>query len=101
MLVSIHLSLAAVTKTPELALDPQESKQLAVASAAVASMYAVEIDPKMVAWANLIGAVGMVYIPRAYLIADRRKKERGPRPEPASTRTGPTPYDPTLQVPLG
>lgn len=64
LLYSIHAGVAGFTKIEELAIDREESKQIAEALADVASHYNTVIDPKTMAWAGLLGAVATVYGPR-------------------------------------
>jgi hypothetical protein len=73
--------LAGIAKTPELAIDKQESDALADASAKVAELYDVSADPKTVAWCNLAMTVGMIYGTRFIAISARRKNERSKRRE--------------------
>lgn len=76
-LVGIHALLAVSTKTPELALEPDESKPLAQAVAEVAKHYDIPgLDAKTVAWMGLIMVAGKIYVPRAVLISQRLEQER-------------------------
>lgn len=79
ILFSVHLALGAVTKTPELALDISEARELAKAAAAVQSHYETVIDPKLMAWAQLLIVAGGIYTPRFIAISVRTKKERAER----------------------
>lgn len=81
ILLSCHAMLAGIAKTPELAIDKQESDALADASAKVAELYDVSADPKTVAWCNLAMTVGMIYGTRFVAISARRKLERSKRRE--------------------
>lgn len=81
ILLSCHAMLAGIAKTPELAIDKQESDALADASAKVAELYDVSADPKTVAWCNLAMTVGMIYGTRFIAISARRKNERAKRRE--------------------
>lgn len=76
VLLVLHLGLAGATKTPELALEPQEAEALAQATAKVLEEFDVRPNPKVEAIISLGVVAGSIYGPRMYLIADRRKKER-------------------------
>lgn len=76
ILFSIHLALSAVAKTPELALDQAEAHELAKAAAAVQSFYSTVIDPKIMAWGQLIIVAGSIYAPRLIAVSVRIKKEK-------------------------
>lgn len=45
------------------------------AIAEVAKHYPMTIDPKTMAWINLASCAGMIYGPRAYMIANRKREE--------------------------
>jgi len=76
----MHTMLAAATQTPELHLDEREAKAMTDAVAEVARHYPMTIDPKTLAWANLAGCAAMIYGPRIYLIADRKRKAAKDKP---------------------
>jgi hypothetical protein len=84
MLHSVHLAGAFILKTPQLALDESESKQLADAISQVSELYDVPIDPRAVAWGNLIMVAGTIYVPRIIAIKNEAKhnKASNKRPEP-------------------
>ena len=71
----IHIGIATATKTPEMALDDDEAKNLAAATATVLQEFDIRPDPKIEAVVALVTAAGMIYGPRVYLITDRKKKE--------------------------
>jgi len=76
-LVGIHSMLALATKTPELALEDDESKPLAQAVAEVAKHYDIPaISDVAIAWAGLIMVCGKTYGPRYVLVTQRLKEER-------------------------
>lgn len=89
--------LAAITKTSELALDNDEAKQLATASANVAKHYNMLIDPKTADWANLIMVMGMVYGTRLMAIRMRRTTERRDKPEPEKPQGEASIYPPNME----
>lgn len=79
-LIGIHALLAAMTKTPELALDSDESKPLAVAVSEVAKHYDIPgLDAKTVAWMGLIMVAGKIYVPRVMLVQQRLEREKQER----------------------
>ncbi len=83
LLLSIHLSLSALTGVRELAIDVSEAKALAGAAANVARHYDMpELPQKMIDWANLIIACAVVYGPRVVAIKARAPKKVVPiKPE--------------------
>jgi hypothetical protein len=64
VLYSLHAMAAAALKVEELELDQDEAKLLAEAVTEVASYYNTTVDPKILAWAGLIGVCGQLYGPR-------------------------------------
>lgn len=79
MIGVLHLGIAAATKTPELALKEEESKNLAAATARVLEEFDIRPDPKIEAIVGLIIAGSSIYGPRAYFIMERKKKEAAER----------------------
>lgn len=77
LLLSIHLMGAALLKTPELALTPDEAEQLGKAVARVNAEFGVQImSPKMAAIVNLTIVAGTVYGPRAVAIYHNKAKDK-------------------------
>lgn len=76
MLAIVHVGLASVTKTPELVLEEDEAKSLAMASANVLEQFDITPDPRVTAVLGLVTTCGMIYGPRVYLIRERKKEER-------------------------
>jgi len=76
ILFSVHLAISAIAKTPELALDQAEARELAKAAVAVQAHYETVIDPKILAWGQLIVVMGGVYGPRAFAIKMRLDNEK-------------------------
>jgi hypothetical protein len=74
--------LAAITATPELELDEGESKRLADGIARVAGFYDHKLNPKALAWVNLICVAGSVYGPRAVAISARLNAQDKPKAQP-------------------
>jgi len=76
---------ATFLKSPELALQQTEADALAGAIAEVEKHYSVSLSPETRAWLGLATVGAMIYGPRAYIIAQRRKAEkRSPKSAPAS-----------------
>jgi hypothetical protein len=75
VLLSLHEMGAAALKAPELRLESSEAEGMSKAIAEVARHYPTKIDPKTLAWANLVMACSIVYFPRFYLIRERIKAE--------------------------
>ncbi len=64
---------------PELELNDEEAKKFAASLARVSSLYDDRINPKLVAWIDLLCVAGSIYGPRAIAISARFKAEKGPR----------------------
>jgi hypothetical protein len=75
-LVVLHVGIAAVSKTPELAIDEDEGRMLAAATANVMEEFDLKPDPKTQAIVGLVIAAGTVYGPRMVAIQMRRLQER-------------------------
>ena len=78
---------ASALKVDELALDEEEAKVLGDAVNEVASHYDITPDPKIMAWAGLIGVCASVYGPRvmAYKIrtaSDKKDRKELKKPMP-------------------
>lgn len=92
---------AGALKIEELALDADESKALAGAINEVASHYDITPDPKVVAWAGLIGVCASIYGPRVAAYKMRtatEKKDKKELKKPMSEKVAeakPTEHDPT------
>lgn len=87
MLYSTHMILAAALKTPEVALEKDEAKALAEATAEVAKHYPTAISPVTIAWVNLATCVGLTYVPRVYMISKRNADKKPARPKPQQSPT--------------
>jgi len=79
ILLTVHSTLAAIARAPELELNEAEAEKIAKASVSVAKLYNVETTEKATAWANLIGVVGAAYVPRFIALNMRRKMEAAER----------------------
>lgn len=79
-IVGIHTLLATTLKVPELALDPREGQQLALALQNLQRFYNIQMTEKALAWSNLTMTCATIYATRAAAIAARMKMEaRNPR----------------------
>lgn len=75
-------------KVPEMALDKDEAKRLAIAIAEVKKHYPDTIlTDKQLAWIALATVAGTTYGPRLYLLRERKKSEKAaatPNPKVAN-----------------
>jgi hypothetical protein len=72
---------ATFLKTPELALDEAEAKQLSDAVTRVSELYEIPLmDEKTMAWVNLAITAGTIYGPRAVAVVavKMNRKPKGP-----------------------
>ncbi len=102
-----HMSLAAITKTPELQLEEAEAKGLSESGLTLLSLYDIRPDPKIEAAILFAGQIGLVYGTRIVAIKARKKQEKkekqpgtagmyGPDGSPLGTTTFTTvPPEPT------
>lgn len=79
MLLTVHVAAAGVLKTPELALEPSEARQLAKALDDVNKAFPTNVDPRLVVVLNATAVAAMIYGPRIVAVADRHKRERAER----------------------
>lgn len=91
MLLSTHMMLAAVTKTKELQLDPQEAKQIANATANVARHYDLGASQKAIDWAALMNVCALAYGTRFFAIRARMAQEKRDAARPSNGMAGPPP----------
>jgi hypothetical protein len=68
--------------TPEMELNEDEARKFAGSLARVSSLYDDRINPKLVAWIDLVCVAGAIYGPRAIAISARMKTESTTRPAP-------------------
>jgi hypothetical protein len=104
LLLSVHFMGAKILSIPEMEIDAEESKKLSDAIKNVAKHYAVNIDPKKLAWAQLAAAAGGIYVPRFIAASKRQPKQPGPVLVPKSdAKPGAQPINappkPKLEVP--
>lgn len=106
VLLSIHTAAAAVFKTPELVLADQEAEALAKALVEIERLYPAQIDPRVLAWVNLIGTAGMIYGTRVFAIqaryaSEREAKRKGEQGGEILTFTPPHPTGPVEMPSVG
>lgn len=100
ILISAHTILASFTKTPELALDKEEAKQVATAVANVSRHYDVQASEKAMDWTNLFMALGMVYGTRLYAIRAKRSQIAASKPTPVKpTASKSAPNENVVEIP--
>jgi hypothetical protein len=77
--MSLHMMAAAKFEEPLLMLQPDEAKKIGDAIDKVQSMYPINVDPKAIAWGQLVIVLASVYGPRAMIIYQKQKqlKNRG------------------------
>lgn len=83
---------AIALKQPMLQIDAKESRMLADAVIEVGKQYAVAVNPKLLAWMQLLGAGCAVYAPRAIMVI-------ASRPKPAPKGNGGQPAQPAPPQP--
>lgn len=82
----MHMMVATAAQNEALAITLDEAKMLAVAVIDVGRQYAVNIDPRALAWVNLAGAGIAVYGPKAFTLLMQRKLQ--PRQPPQKPQSG-------------
>jgi hypothetical protein len=76
-LAGIHLGIAMMTKMDHWMLKDDEAEAMAKSVVNVARHYPkVASSQKLVDWSMLIGALGMIYVPRAIETRDVLAKKR-------------------------
>lgn len=80
ILFQSHAMLAALTKTQEMELAPDEAMNLAQAIANVSRHYDVQLAAKTIDWTNLLMAAATVYGTRLMAMRMRVAAERKARP---------------------
>lgn len=101
-ITGIHQMIALFTKQADLAITPQEGKMLALAIIDVSQQYAVNINPKTLAWFNLFGAAAAIYAPKAikFVLTQPRKQKQAPIITPAAENLATTVTDISTGKPL-
>lgn len=82
--------IATAAKNPLIAITPDEGKTLAIAVIDVGKQYAVNINPKVLAWVNLIGAGVAVYGPKVFVML----MQQSARPQQPKQSTAPVELNP-------
>jgi len=85
MLMGCHGMLAMWTNTPEMELERSEAKQFSKAIQDVSKFYTQAIDPKKMAWAQLIFIAGGIYGTRYAAISKRHENEKRNRAMPGTS----------------
>lgn len=81
ILLNIHTTLAALTRTPEFALEEHEAEQLARSLAQVSRHYNVPaVAPYIMDHVNLAIALVAIYGPRIAAVKIRTARETEPKP---------------------
>lgn len=75
ILTVLHIGIASATRTPEMALQDDEAKSLAGATAEVLQQFDIRPDPRIEAVVGLCIVAGGIYAPRIYMIRERHKEE--------------------------
>lgn len=75
-IVGLHKLAALVTGLPELEISPIEGQMLAGGINAVCQEYGLSLSGKTGAMVQLIGAMGVVYMPRLVVIKKRMDAEK-------------------------
>jgi hypothetical protein len=66
---------------PELLMSDEEAETVGTATQGVLNLYESEVDPRVMAWMMLIGALVWVYGTRIYAIRARLKAEAAANPQ--------------------
>jgi hypothetical protein len=97
LLLSAHFAVAAFLEVPELEINKTQAEQYADSLKQVMKHYQTTIDPKKLAWVQLIFTMGGIYGPMIPAIRARKAKEPvvAPKPNVVSPKPqqAPTPID--------
>lgn len=79
---SMHVMLARLTETPELAMTEADAKTLFVAAQNVLRHYSIASTQKTIDWITFASVAGFMYVPRFVAIGRRRQRghRQGQRP---------------------
>lgn len=91
-LVGAHEILALVARNQIWRINIDQAKSLAKAIDAIAQQYRLPINPKTLAWVQLVSCAGMIYGPKLMLVAALPKKANGGAP-PKMPDAGPAGMD--------
>lgn len=77
-LVGAHAILALISGAPIeiIGITDEQGEEIASAVLALMAEYKIKPNPKAVAWANLIGVMGVVYAPKAIMLYALRKEQK-------------------------
>lgn len=104
ILLSVHFGVSALLSTPELDINEDEAKKFAGSLARISNLYDDRINPKAVAWVDLIAVLGAIYGPRMIAIHARMKAEKAPTPARATVinmpRAKTTPTETAARSPM-
>ena len=81
---ALHVHVATLTQTPEIALTEQEAGTFLRAVENVLKHYPVNASQKALDWGALMFVAGSIYLPRAFAIARRRKEAEKERSKEAT-----------------
>lgn len=70
----VHAAAAQVLRSPELEINTAESEALATALIDISQHYNIAVNPKALAWFNLISVAAFIYVPKVGAIVERAKK---------------------------
>lgn len=109
MLAVVHVGIAGITNTPEMALEDDEARLLAEAAVPVLDQFDFTPDPRFAAAFGLVVASARVYGPRYVLIRARKAKEAEDERAKKARPVGPSqnaaangaPFQPDLTATLG
>lgn len=82
MLLVVHMGLSGALKAPEMVLEDDEGKSLAVAISNVLNEFDIRPDPKIEALVGLGIIAAGIYGPRMYLIQERNKRAKKEKTSP-------------------
>lgn len=74
-----HIGIATISKCPEMALEENEAKAIAGATARVLEVFEIRPDPRIEAIVGFGATIGPIYASRYFMIRNRVKKEREDR----------------------
>jgi hypothetical protein len=95
LLLSAHFAVASFLDTPELELNQVQAKQYADSLKEVMRHYQTTIDPKKLAWVQLIFTMGGIYGPMIPAMRNRKEKDAKRLPAPVTATSKVAPASPT------
>ena len=94
--IGLHLQLAQLTDTPELAITEADGKAFLGAVQNVARHYSIAATQKTLDWAALVFTAGFIYVPRIAAVAKRHRAppvRRQPAAQVFPFQVTPNPHD--------